>query len=138
MCSRLLYSVSLGYRRRAVTHIRNYCYLFILACRIVVFLIDRHQITFFVHIGRELRRTFRSRSFVFTIKLKQRGNTVNSSHLLRIYSGREIIYKYFRTMRSRKIAKQKAQYNMTTKKTQYFVYILYLSVNVERHGQSPS
>ena len=42
-------------------------------------------------------------------------------------------------MRSRKIAKQKAQYNMTTKKMQYFVYILYLSVvNVERQGQSPS
>ena len=90
VCSRLPYSVSLGYRVRAVTHNRNY-YLFIPACRIVVFLIDRHHITFFVHIGRELRGTFRSRSFVFTMKLKQRGNTVISRHLLRIYSGSEIM-----------------------------------------------
>ena len=136
MCSRLPYSVSLGYRGRAVTHNRN-CYLFIPDCRIVVFLIDRHQMTFFVHIGRELRRTFRSLSFVF------KGNTVNSRHLLRIYSGREIMSLQVLSNNAQqkdRISKQKAQYNMTTRKKDaiFCTYILYLSLNVERHGQGPS
>ena len=125
MCSRLPYSVSLGYRGRAVTHNRN-CYLFIPDCRIVVFLIDRHQITFFVHIGRELRRTFRSLSFVFKVKLKQRGNTVNSRRLLRIYSGREIMSLQVLSNNAQqkdRISKQKAQKKKKRCKILYIYFV---------------
>ena len=46
------------------------------------------------------------------VKLKQRGNTVNSRHLLRIYSGREIMSLQVLSNNAQqkdRISKQKAQ-----------------------------
>ena len=76
---------------------------------------------------------------MFKVKLKQRGNTVNSRHLLRIYSGREIMSLQVLSNNAQqkdRISKQKAQ--KKKKDAKFCIYILYLSLNVARHGQGPS
>ena len=67
---------------------------------------------------------------MFKVKLKQRGSTVNSRHLLRIYSGREVMSLQVlstNTQQKDRISKQKAQYNMTTKKDAIFLYFVFES-----------
>ena len=63
---------------------------------------------------------------MFKVKLKQRGNTVKSCHLLRIYSGREIMSLQVLSNNAQqkdRISKQKAQKKKKRCKILYIYFV---------------